>query len=202
MSMSNCVRVTRLWGLDRINCGRFYMSGDSLVFDLRDDTKTGGCSFVHFLKGKELDVSGICVAESASFIRSHFLVLDDVRKARLLYISGPMTGIEDYNYPAFREAEERLVEAGFGVRNPAWQVVEEGKRHEDYLALDIETMGAMNGVAPGECGLATLPGIEASKGGQAEIAKAREYGWPIMPLDKWLEEGRRRGAEKALEARG
>ena len=36
-----------------------------------------------------------------------------------IYISGPMTGIEDFNYPKFDRIEKELKEQGFEVVNPA-----------------------------------------------------------------------------------
>lgn len=36
-----------------------------------------------------------------------------------IYIAGPMTGIPDYNRPAFNEYAAKLVEQGHTVLNPA-----------------------------------------------------------------------------------
>lgn len=36
-----------------------------------------------------------------------------------IYISGPMTGYPDDNYPAFFAEEERLIKLGYEVLNPA-----------------------------------------------------------------------------------
>lgn len=38
---------------------------------------------------------------------------------KTLYISGPMAGIPEHNFPAFFSAEDRLREQGFLVNNPA-----------------------------------------------------------------------------------
>ena len=47
-----------------------------------------------------------------------------------IYISGPMTGYPEFNYPTFREAEERLQDK-FEVVSPAHIVKQ--KHYKDYL---------------------------------------------------------------------
>lgn len=42
-----------------------------------------------------------------------------IPKVRTVYISGPMTGLDQFNFPAFFAAEEGLLEQGFSVINPA-----------------------------------------------------------------------------------
>lgn len=41
-----------------------------------------------------------------------------------IYIAGPMSGIAEFNFPAFCSAEERLLEEGYSVFNPAKKEVE------------------------------------------------------------------------------
>ena len=39
--------------------------------------------------------------------------------SEIVYISGPMTGIKDLNYPLFNSIAKRLSDAGYAVENPA-----------------------------------------------------------------------------------
>lgn len=55
----------------------------------------------------------------------------------MIYISGPMKGIPDLNYPAFFEAERQLIGKGWVVRNPAALILETGREREYYLRADI-----------------------------------------------------------------
>lgn len=76
------------------------------------------------------------------------------------YISGPMTGIEDHNFPAFFAVEESLQKSNlYTVLNPARHPP--GLAYEQYMAIDM----AMVGVA--DC-LCLLPGWENSKGSVRE----------------------------------
>jgi len=65
------------------------------------------------------------------------------RAAKRIYISGPMTGLPEHNFPAFHAAAERLRKAGWEVNNPAEETssesvldeagrITEGSRQSDY----------------------------------------------------------------------
>lgn len=54
-----------------------------------------------------------------------------------VFISGPMSGYDDFNRPAFMEAEKMLKEAGFDVFNPAWLDVGNEWNKGELLAIDI-----------------------------------------------------------------
>lgn len=93
-----------------------------------------------------------------------------------VYISGPMTGIEDYNFPSFHKAARQLRGLGYDVFNPAEDGVIDGYSHTDYLRLDITAICQ-------ECDkICILPGAEKSKCAQIEIAVAQALGFKIIKL--------------------
>jgi hypothetical protein len=100
-----------------------------------------------------------------------------------LYVAGPMSGIEDYNFPAFNEAARLLRAAGYSVENPADTGVREGWEWHDYLRSAI-------GSRLVRCdGVATLPGWKQSRGALLEVYIAEALGMPVLDLDSWLPDG-------------
>lgn len=96
-----------------------------------------------------------------------------------LYVSGPMSGCKDYNFPAFDLAEASLLEAGFEVENPATKGVIDGWDWHDYLRYDIKQMM--------DCqGLALLPGWNNSRGARVEVDLARALDMPVRLVNAWL----------------
>lgn len=49
-------------------------------------------------------------------------------------LAGPMTGFEDFNFPAFNAMAARLRSRGFVVENPADHAIVEGAQWADYMA--------------------------------------------------------------------
>jgi nucleoside 2-deoxyribosyltransferase len=94
-----------------------------------------------------------------------------------IYVAGPMTGLPEFNYPAFRAAGEHLHEAGFQVLLPL---------HEDTSQPWIFYMRHALRMVLEADGLALLPGWEASKGATLEVHVATALGLDIKPLAKWL----------------
>lgn len=87
-----------------------------------------------------------------------------------VYIAGPMTGIEDYNYPAFHHAAERWAEEGWEVENPATHFDgDQSRPYEDYISAALATIPY--------CDVITLlPGWKNSKGARMERYVAEELG--------------------------
>ncbi len=53
-----------------------------------------------------------------------------------IYIAGPMSGIPEFNFPAFNEAAARLEAVGYTVFNPAQKDEEEGLDEEAFATGD------------------------------------------------------------------
>lgn len=106
-------------------------------------------------------------------------------KPMLLYISGPITGIEDDNRPAFAAAEKRLVEAGYRVLNPhnvgPQSGYQNGVEWSDYLRLDLIEI-----LTQKVEGIATLPRHHYSRGARLECKVALELDIPVGPEKFWL----------------
>jgi Domain of unknown function (DUF4406) len=94
-----------------------------------------------------------------------------------LYIAGPMSGHDEYNYPAFNAAQAKLERAGYEVINPARQGF--GLTYPDYLALALADVFACEAIA-------LLPGWERSPGVKAELALADALGKESSPIESWL----------------
>ncbi len=87
-----------------------------------------------------------------------------------IYISGPMTGRPDFNYPAFFEAERRLREAGWEPVNPARNFGGDTTRHRsEYMRMDIANVVMCDAIA-------LLPGWRESRGALLEAMVAQECG--------------------------
>ena len=118
-----------------------------------------------------------------------------------IYVSGPMTGYEDHNFPAFHAASERFRETGWRVDNPAENF---GGRTDlpraVYLRADLAMLARCDAIA-------LLPGWQESRGATLEAVLAAELGlrffdaetgteMPAPPLVSWSVED---GGESVLE---
>lgn len=80
-----------------------------------------------------------------------------------IYLSGPMTGLPDYNYPAFNEAARKLRAHGHDVFNPAEAF--EGNQSltwDEYLRADIKAIFDCDAIQ-------VLPGWRDSVGARLEV---------------------------------
>ena len=94
-----------------------------------------------------------------------------------IYIAGPMTGLPEYNFPAFHAAAERLRQAGWEPVNPAENF--DGRTdlpREDYLRADVKLLIECDAVA-------MLSGWEDSRGAKLEYLLARELVLPVLDAE-------------------
>lgn len=101
----------------------------------------------------------------------------------IYYLSGPMTGYPEFNFPAFTAAAASLRELGLCVVSPHEIDSEHGKPWDVYLRNDIRALVDCTHVA-------TLPGWELSRGAQLEVHIAQQLGMPVVPLLVALEADR------------
>lgn len=95
------------------------------------------------------------------------------KKTIKIYISGSMSGIENYNYSAFNKAELELQALGLVVINPATIKVEDWKQWSDYMREALRMMLDANAIY-------LLKGWEESKGANIEKELAEKLGMKVM----------------------
>lgn len=101
-----------------------------------------------------------------------------------IYIAGPMRGYENYNFPAFYEADDRLTELGWIVGNPARMDDETGGA--DQYTVMPGTQGVrlamqrdLVWIAKHADAIYMLRGWENSSGANAEWTLAKMLGLEI-----------------------
>ena len=97
-----------------------------------------------------------------------------------VYLSGPMSGLPKYNYPAFYEAAMKLRLKGVEVVSPAEGTVTSDKMWSDYMRRAIKMLC--------DCDFnVRLPGWQQSKGAQLEAQIAKALGIINVDLEEMLE---------------
>jgi len=90
-----------------------------------------------------------------------------------IYVSGPMTGYEAYNFPAFDAKSEELEAEGWDVENPAEKGEVDGWDWADYLRYDIRKLMDCDAIY-------MLKGWRSSRGADLEHAIAKALGFTIF----------------------
>lgn len=104
---------------------------------------------------------------------------------QIVYLAGPMTGIEDFNYPAFDAAEAAWKARGWLVESPTKAGRDWGynKPYHWYVRAGIQQLLRANAIA-------MLPGWQKSRGAKLEYLLAQAFGFPVYdaitfePLDE------------------
>ena len=107
-----------------------------------------------------------------------------------VYIAGPMSGLPEFNFPAFFEAEKRWEERGWEVLNPARLDIEAGYDPAkstvtegtvaEFITRDLQ---AIQSLVPKRDAIALLPGWSDSMGAKAELAVAIWMGLKVFDAD-------------------
>lgn len=93
----------------------------------------------------------------------------------VVYLSGPMSGRPEWNFPAFDAAADRLRGLGYRVINPADFGAAPHLKWEDCIARDLAILPCVQVVAQ-------LPGWEDSRGARLEADVARAMGKDVVAL--------------------
>lgn len=106
----------------------------------------------------------------------------------IIYITGPMSGYVDNNYPAFFDAEARLMNTGkFKIINPArideqFPIDRESPRDwKWYMRVAVAQMLEADAVA-------LLPGWQHSRGARIEEGLARALGMRVRMWYEWCDD--------------
>lgn len=96
-----------------------------------------------------------------------------------VYVAGPMTGLPEFNLPAFADAAAQLYARGHEAINPGGSGVIPGYTWNDYMRDGLTLLLTCDAVA-------VLDGWESSKGATLEVYVARALDMPVRPLGEWL----------------
>lgn len=96
-----------------------------------------------------------------------------------VYVAGPMTGLPEFNYPAFRAAAEALRNRGFDVEDPSTNVNPTPDDYHGWLRAGLAQLIRCDGVA-------LLDGWEASGGARLEVNVGATLGLRVAPIAEWL----------------
>lgn len=96
------------------------------------------------------------------------------REARVsrVYVAGPMTGLPEFNFPAFNAASAMLRAQGLHVENPAEHGIVDGAEWADYLHYDLGRLATCSEIH-------LLPGWSNSRGAALEALCAHTLGMTI-----------------------
>jgi len=99
--------------------------------------------------------------------------------ALCVYLSGPMTGLPNHNYPAFHRAAAALRQAGHRVVNPAEIPFAPGSTWQQCMRADLQAMLACDAIA-------LMAGWERSAGAQLELHVAHRVGLQVLYVDQLI----------------
>jgi len=101
---------------------------------------------------------------------------------KVYYLAGPMSGIADFNYPAFEKAEYELEISGIKILSPHKlysDSVPGTLKYEDYLKTGFRALLTCDGII-------LLKGWGRSKGARRELDIALDLKYPVYYYDNWM----------------
>lgn len=102
-------------------------------------------------------------------------------KPHRIFISGPMSGLPEYNFPNFYRMADRLKNMGFEVVNPADLAITHEVAKVIADPIEFRAMLEEEWEALRHCDtILLLEGWENSKGGRSELELALELGLKII----------------------
>lgn len=99
-----------------------------------------------------------------------------------IYIAGPMSGLPEFNYPAFNRAAAMLRAQGHHVENPAENPAPACGSWAGYMRLALPQLCKCDAVY-------MLPGWRGSKGARVEHGLALDLGMEVQDFDASAGEG-------------
>ena len=95
----------------------------------------------------------------------------------VLYLGGPMSGYDNFNYAQFNNVAKVLRSMGFTVINPAETAGgDQSLPHSKYMEIDLNYIRTVDAVI-------FLPGWRQSRGAKIEAVVASAYDKPIFEFD-------------------
>ncbi|MGL5491059.1 MAG: DUF4406 domain-containing protein [Shewanella sp.] len=91
----------------------------------------------------------------------------------IIYIAGPMSGIQDFNRPLFNKVAIELTEQGYSALNPA--TLPDGLSQGQYMQICLPMVAVADE-------LVMLPGWEQSEGASIEFMLAKKSGKTIRGI--------------------
>lgn len=120
--------------------------------------------------------------EAPVHIRSSLLDLLHIDIQKSFYISGPMTGLPEYNYPAFEKAAAELRDFGLIIYSPR-EISYAGEPDENPWQMYMK--GGIAQLFQAE-GIIMLKGWPKSKGARMELEIALDLGYPVYYYDAFV----------------
>lgn len=95
------------------------------------------------------------------------------RPIKRIYVAGPMTGLPEFNYPAFHREAMRLRGLNYEVENPAENPVPPCGTWLGYMRMAVRQVSTVDAIA-------LLPGWIKSRGARTEALLALCLGLKIV----------------------